>query len=505
MTTYVVVAILVAYLSLLVAIGLLGRQEAESVAGYYVAGKKLPSWVIAFSVSATGESGWLLLGLTGMGYLVGVHALWVVLGEVLGVALCWSFVALPFKEYTDRYNAITVPDFLESRFQDKSHLLRLTSVAIILSMVIAYVAAQLVAAGKAFDAFLGTGYSAGVLLGIGVILFYTTVGGFKAVAYADFLHALLMVLGLAALAVVGILSAGGWVPMMQGLEKAGDHLIRPMGEPGVSWPGLASVLSLVGVGLAFLGVPQLLVRFISARDSREIVSGSVAAVFCVAVFDLGAVLAGMAGRVVFPGLEDPETVMPLMSKELFPSFLTGLFLVVVLAAILSTADSLLILASSAILRDLVERVFRPDIPDRQLSRYGRVITLILGAVSVPFALAEVRVIFWFVLFAWSGLAAAFVPVVLCALFWPRTTLPGALAGMIGGFVTTVSWVLVLKAHFLNLYEMIPGCLVGLTLTILVSLMSRPPEGALSEWRSVMQAVNGMRRQRIPIQPQKARV
>ena len=491
MTTYTVLGVFVLYLLLLVGIGLWGRPESHSVAGYYVAGKKLPSWIIAFSANATGESGWLLLGLTGMGYLIGIHALWVVLGEVLGVALGWSLVALPFKEYTDRYGAITVPDFLEARFRGNGHGLRLASIVIILSMVVAYIAAQLVAAGKAFDTFLDTSYAIGVLIGLGIILFYTAVGGFKAVAYADFVHGLLMAGGLFTLALVGISAAGGWLPLMEGLRAADPNLLLPLGEHGLSVAGLASVLSLVGVGIAFLGVPQLLVRFISARGPGEIVSGSVMAVLCIIVFDLGAVFTGMAGRVVFPGLADPETVMPLMSKALFPALLTGLFVVIVLGAILSTVDSLLILASSAVLRDLVEKIFRPSLTDRQLSFYGKLITVVVGLAALPFALAEVRVIFWFVLFAWSGLAAAFVPVVLCALFWPGATRWGALAGMIGGFLTTVLWVVGFKAQFYDLYEMIPGFLVGLALTILVSLVTTPPKGALAEWRSVRKAVSGI--------------
>ena len=185
MASFTIISVLVVYLAVLLAIGAWGARESVNLAGYYVAGKRLPAWVIAFSANATGESGWLLLGLTGMGYVVGVHALWVVLGEVLGVALAWSFVALPFKRYTDRYGSITVTDYLTSRFRDSTHAIRFVSTVIIGSMVTAYAAAQLTASGKAFDAFLGTGYTGGVLIGAAVIIFYTTVGGFKAVAYSD--------------------------------------------------------------------------------------------------------------------------------------------------------------------------------------------------------------------------------------------------------------------------------------------------------------------------------
>lgn len=488
MASYAILVVFGAYLLVLLFFGIWGRRESTSVAGYYVAGKKLPSWVIAFSSNATGESGWLLLGLTGMGYLVGIHALWVVLGEVLGVTLGWTLIGRPFKEYSDRYNAITVPDFLEARFRDTRHWLRFLSVIIILSMVGTYMAAQLVATGKAFNSFLGMNYSTGVLLGAAITLFYTTLGGFKAVAYTDFLQGLLMAAGLSVLAVVGIVAAGGWLPLMNQLGQIDANLLMPMGEHGFSIPGILSALGFVGIGLAFLGVPQLLTRFIAAKDKQEIVTGSLVAVVCIIIFDLGAVFSGMAGRVLFPGLADPETVMPMMSTELFPAIFTGFFVVVVLGAIMSTVDSLLILASSAVVRDIIQKVFRPSLSERLLSRYGKLTTLAVGLIALPFALAEVRVIFWFVLFAWSGLATAFAPVILCALFWKRTTLAGALAGMAGGFITTVVWVVVFKAQFYDLYEMIPGFVVGSVLTILVSLFTRPPEGAAEEFESVKGAV-----------------
>ncbi|HEY5656682.1 MAG TPA: sodium/proline symporter [Myxococcota bacterium] len=483
-----ILAVLAVYAVVLVSIGIWGGRESGSVAGYYVAGKKLPSWVIAFSSNATGESAWLLLGLTGMGYMVGIHALWVVLGEVLGVALVWVLVGLRFKEYTDRYDSITVADYLESRFRDEQRILRLLSVVIIFSMVTAYAAAQLTASGKALSSFLGMSYEMGVVIGIALILFYTTVGGFTAVAYNDLLHGILMFLGLLSLPIVGIVAAGGWSPMLAELGAIDPDLLKPMGEYGVSVTGVVSAVSFVGIGVAFLGAPQLLTRFISARDRSEIVDGSMMAVAVIIVFDLGAVFAGMAGRVLFPGLADAETILPTMSAELMPAICTGVFLVIVLAAILSTVDSLLILASSAVVRDLVQKMFHPNLSERHFSLLGRLTTVVIGAIALALALQEMRVIFWFVLFAWSGLAVAFAPVVLCSLFWSGTTKAGAVAGMVSGFVTTVLWVLFFKEHFYSLYEMLPGFAVGFVVTVGVSLVTRPPEGAEAELESVRRAV-----------------
>jgi len=482
-----ILTVLIVYGIVLLAIGFWSSRGSGSVAGYYVAEKSLRSWVVAFSSNATGESGWLLLGLTGMGYLVGIHALWIVLGEVSGVALAWVFVGLRFKGYTDRYESITVPDYLEARFRDARHVLRLVSVAILLTMVTAYTAAQLTASGKTFSSFLGTSYEAGVLIGLAFILFYTTVGGFKAVAYNDLFHGVLMFSGLLVLPIVGIIAVGGWGELTAGLRAIDPHLLEPMGSEGWSAASIASAIGFVGIGLAFLGTPQLLIRFISARDREEVIQGSVIAVLCIIVFDVGAVFSGMAGRVLFDGLADPETILPTMSAELFPPVFTGLFMVVVLAAIISTVDSLLILASSAVVRDLVQKVFDPDLSERQLSMLGRLTTAVIGFGALVLALQEVRIIFWFVLFAWSGIGSAFGPVVLCSLFWKRTTRAGAVVGMITGFLATVLWALRFKESFYDLYEMIPGFAAGFVATIGVSLLTQPPEGAGEEMDEVVSA------------------
>lgn len=490
-----ILGVVFGYLLVLLGIGFWSSRESHDLEGYYVAGKRLPAWVIAFSSNATGESAWLLLGLTGMGYLIGVHAFWVILGEVLGVASAWIWVARPFKAYTDRYEAITVPDYLTERFRDESGVFRWLSAIIVIAMVTAYTAAQLTASGKAFDSFLGTGYTAGVWIGLGIVLFYTTVGGFKAVAYSDFVQGVLMLVCLLALPVVGIAAAGGWSEMLGRLGAIDPALLRPMGSYGLTLAGVISAAGSVAIGLAFLGSPQLLTRFMAARDQKQIVDGGFWAVLCVIGFDVGAVFGGMAGRTLYPGLVDPETILPQMSAELFPAFFTGVFLVVVLAAIMSTVDSLLILASSVVVRDVVQKALGSTASERALSGLGKGVTVVIGAVGLVVALLEVRVIFDFVLFAWSGIACAFTPVVLCSLFWKRTTRAGAVAGMIGGFATTVLWVELWKASFYDLYEMIPGFAVGLLCCVVVSLATRPDDDAVAELASVRREVGPVFRRR----------
>ncbi len=483
-----ILVVLVVYGIVLLAIGFWGGRESGDVAGYYVAGKKLPAWVIAFSTNATGESAWLLLGLTGMGYAVGVHALWVVLGEVLGVTLGWVFVASRFKEYSDRYGAITVPDYLQARFRDTRHVFRAIGLIVIASMVTAYTAAQFTAMGKAFGSFLGTTYTTGVLIGAAIILFYTSVGGFKAVAYSDLLQGVLMFGGLLTLPFIAFAAAGGWGAALDNVRAQDPTLLAPMGNLGLTLPGVLSAAGFVAVGLAFLGAPQLLVRWISARDRREIVDGGLIAVICIIVFDLGAVSAGIAGRALFPGLADPETILPALTSNLLPAIGAGIFLVIVLAASMSTVDSLLILVSSSVAHDVLRNMLRPDLSERRTALIGKVVTVIVGVTALLFSMGEVRVIFWFVLFAWSGLASAFAPVVLCSLFWKRTTREGAIAGMVTGFATAVLWVIAFKSRFYDLYEMIPGFAAGFAATILVSLFTAPPEGAAEEMDDVRRVV-----------------
>lgn len=361
-----------------------------------------------------------------------------------------------------------MPDVLAARFDDRAHVLRRLSVLIILGMVGAYVAAQMVATGKAFDGFTALSYPQGVLLGATVIILYTLVGGYKAVAWTDLVQGVLMLLGLILLPIVAIRAAGGWSAVSNGLVLQDPGLLSLWGPEGASVSALVGVFSFLAIGLPFMGVPQLMVRFMSARSEQSLVPAMIISVTVILLFDVGAVLTGMAGRALFPGLEDPEGILPLLSTELLPPLAGGIMMVVVLAAIMSTVDSLLILASSAVVRDWWQQMRGAALDDRAFAARGKVVTLVIGLIGIAFALHQTPLVFWFVLFAWSGLGAAFGPVLLCALWYPRTTLAGAVAGMLGGFLTTVAWVLWLKPLAWDLLEVIPGFGVGLLLTVAVS-------------------------------------
>ncbi len=464
----VITVIFIFYLAVLAGLAIWSRAETHSMSGYFIAGKKLPPWVVAFSTNATGESGWLLLGLTGMGYIAGAQAFWVVAGEVIGIALAWLLLSRRIKRLSDESDSITVPDVLAARFNDRTHVLRKISLLIILVMVGAYVAAQMVATGKAFDGFTGLDYSTGVLVGAAVIILYTLVGGYKAVAWTDLVQGVLMLLGLIIVPWIAIEAAGGWSSVTDNLVGQDPGLLTPWGPEGKSTAAMVGILSFLAVGLPFMGVPQLMVRFMSARSEKSLVPAMVISVVVILLFDVGAVLTGMAGRALFPGLEDPESILPVISTTLLHPVLGGIMMVVVLAAIMSTVDSLLILASSAVVRDYWQQIRGSNLGDRALAQRGKWLTVVIGLIGVAFALHQTPLIFWFVLFAWSGLGAAFGPVLLCAVWYKGTTLAGAVAGMLGGFLTTVAWVLWLKPYFYNLLEVIPGFIVGLALTLIVS-------------------------------------
>lgn len=487
MTQFVIILAIVLYFLVLVFIGIFSRKESDSVDGYYAAGKKLRYWIVSFSTNATGESSWLLLGLTGMGYVFGVHALWVMVGEVLGVAFAWIFMARRFKVYTDKYNSITVPDFLEDRFNDTRHIMRVISAIILLPMVTSYVAAQLMASGKAFKAFLGIDYVTGIIIGLIIILFYTVIGGITAVARADFFHGLLMLMGLIALPIVAIVHCGGFGPMVASLKSIDPNLLKLAGPTGFNTIGIISIIGFLGVGLAFMGSPQLFVRYLAARDQKELIYGKYVAILFIIIVDTGAVLTGMAGRVLFTSLKDQEDILPTIASELFPALFTGLFIAIVLAAIISTVDSLLILLSSSIIRDVYQKVFRPDAPQKRLVFMGKIITVIVGIAAFWFSISETRLIFWFVLFAWAGIGAAFCPVMILSLFWKKMTKAGAIAGMCSGFLITMIWAIFFKSST-NLYEMVPGFFGGIIIIVLVSLFTQPPQKAAKDLESVSETV-----------------
>ena len=468
------VTVLLVYLGILAALAIWSRRETHTLSGFYLAGKKLPYWVVAFSTNATGESGWLLLGLSGMGYLVGAQAYWVVVGEIAGIGLSWWLMSRRLKALGDKTDSITVPDVLAAKFVDKWHLIRAVSVLIILVMVTTYVTAQMVATGKAFSSFLGMGYETGVILGSIIIIGYTFVGGYKAVSYTDVVQGVLMLLGLIAVPAAAIIASGGIGEVRDSLALQDPALLDMFDFDNTpAWIGIASF---VAIGLPFIGVPQLLIRYMSARDDGEIRKARIMSMIVLFIFTFGAVTAGVAGRALYPGLEDAETIFPVISSNLFPPVISGVLLVVVLSAIMSTVDSLLLLASSSAVRDTYQKIMGSTESDERLSSYGKIVTIIIGVFAVVLGVQEPRVIFHFVLASWSGLGSAFGPAMIGVLYYKRVTWLGVLSGILGGFVASVVWLMYFKEAYHGLYEAIPGFIAGMVLTFGVSRLTYKKSG-----------------------------
>ena len=440
--------ILLLYFGVLFAIGYFASKKIKNIADYYVGGKKLGYWVVAFSTRATGESAWLLLGLTGMGAIAGVSAFWVVVGETLGVAVAWLLMAKPFKRLSDQYGSITIPDYLVSHFQAKTHRLRKIAATVLSVFVVIYVSAQIDATGSAFEAFLGWDYYAGAIMGFLIVLSYIFFGGFVAVAWSDLFQGLLMLLGLVLLPTIGwaLISEPS---LFEGIREIDPGLMNVWGKGGLTTINVFTIFGFMMIGLGFMGSPQLFVRFMSIKNEEEINKGRWVAIIFTIITDSAAVLIGIIGRYYFTqeGLDiesilgnGGQNVLSMLVNKLMPSMIVGLYVAVVLSAIMSTIDSLLVVASSAITRDFYQQILRPDSDEKTLNKLSRRVTFILAlfalGVSMTVAvLSPERTIFWFVIFGWSGIAATFCPVMILSLFWKGYSENGAIASMITGFIS----------------------------------------------------------------------
>jgi sodium/proline symporter len=477
------------YLMVLLGIGVVASRRMKDLRDYYAADKGLGFWAVAFSARATGESAWLLLGLTGMGAALGARGFWVVFGEILGVVGAWIFLSRRFRRLTGKYDSITVPDYLESRFRDKSRKLRVFSALALTIFVTIYVSAQIDATGTAFESFLGVDWMTGALVGFAVVMAYSIGGGFLAVVWSDVFQGTLMFLGLVALPIVGLVALGGWGEMTTKLVAIDPTLMDLAGPTGWNLMSVMGVLGLALIGLGFLGSPQIFVRFIALRDESEITKGAWVAFVWTLLADSGAVLTGMTGRALLTGPNDAvetvfgngaQDVLPAMVEATLPPILIGLFIAIVLSAIMSTVDSLLVVASSASVRDIYQQVLHPEASDEALMGLSRKATLGLGLISLVMALlighfVEGRTVFWFVIFGWSGIAATFCPTVILSLFWKGMTARGALGAMVAGFVCVPLFKFGATAlpgvgpYFVELAELPPAFLVSFLVGVALSM------------------------------------
>ncbi len=436
------------YFSILLGIGYFASRKVSSISDYYVGGKKLGFWIAALSARSTGESGWLLIGVTGMGALLGVSAFWIVVGEVLGVWLSWQFMAKKFKRMTDEYDSITIPDYLVSHFGSTTNLLRIVSATALSLFVVIYVSAQIDITGKTFESFIGLNYYTGIALGFGIVVLYIFSGGFLAVAWSDFFQGSLMFVGLLLLPVVAFFSISGNESIISGLNEIDPGLLNPWGAGGPTLMNLMSVLGLLSIGIGFMGSPQVYVRFIAIRDESEVEKGKWVAVIYTLLTDTAAVCIGLLGRYMLTRSGDNpelilgiagEDVLALVLGQVMPTIIIGIYIAAVLSAVMSTVDSLLVVASSAVTRDFYQKILNPQVDESKLMALSKKVTITLAVLALVVALAvsvlsPTRTVFWFVIFGWSGIAATFCPVIILTIFWKDLTEKGAIASMVTGFL-----------------------------------------------------------------------
>ena len=450
------------YLAGMMAVGVYFFFRSRSISDFYLGGRKLNKWVTAISAQASDMSGWLLLGLPGAAYAAGLaDSLWIAVGLGAGTYLNWRYVALRLRHYTlIAGNAITIPDFFENRFQDRSRVLRMVSALIILVFFLIYTASGFVAGAKLFNTVFGLPYQWALLLGVGVILSYTFLGGFMAVCWTDLFQGLLMLAAIIVVPIAGIVRMGGAEPINAALAAAGkahmfDLLTYADGGKSV---GVIAMLSTLGWGLGYVGMPHILVRFMAIRHPGEVVQARRIAMVWVALALSAAVLIGCVGAAFAPGLADGERVFMEMVRALFPAFIAGLLLSAILAAIMSTADSQLLVTASALSGDIYHSILRRKAGDRELLWVSRGAVMLIAVVAYFMARDPNSSVFGLVSYAWAGFGASFGPVVLASLFVRRTTKAGALAGMLLGFGTVVLWKTFMGRT--GLYEIFPGFVAG---------------------------------------------
>ena len=447
------VIVLAIYVAILFLIGIIASRRIKKMSDYYLGGKNMGFWAVAFSARATGESGWLLIGLTGMGAMAGYSAYWVVVGELLGVFVSWQFMAKLFKRRSDKYGAITIPDYLQSHFKSSNNTLRIIAASVLVIFVVIYVASQMDVTGIAFESMLGVDYRIGAMIGFSIVLAYIFIGGFVAAVWSDMFQGILMFFGLVLLPVVVWFSMDHGAGITVGLNAIDPTLTQVMGRSDDGLLNLFTILGFSMIGLGFLGSPQVYVRFMSIKSEKEIDKGKWVALLFTLLTDAAAVTIGILARIYFTTdtpVGDVETilgnngenVLSMITETFLPSVLVAIFIAIVLSAIMSTIDSLLILASSAITRDFYQKIFRPDLKDEDLTKFSRVATVLLALVALGIAillynLYPDRKIFWIMIFGWSGIAATFCPVIILSLFWKGYSEKGAIASMVSGFLSVI--------------------------------------------------------------------
>lgn len=494
------------YLVSVIGIGIFYMKKAnESSDNYFIGGRKLGPWIAAMSAEASDMSGWLLMGLPGVAYWCGLSdAIWTAIGLAAGTYINWLFVAKRLRRYSALTNSITIPEFLSNRYKENKKIILAIASLFILVFFAVYAGSCFVTFGKLFSTLFGLKYQMVMIVGAIIVIFYTFLGGFLAESATDFLQGIVMIIALCSVLTVGVAAAGGIPAILdniksipgffeffgiaqprltadgvQQLDAAGKPLFGAAGNYG-----LLTVISTMSWGLGYFGMPQVLLRFMAINKSDELKkSRRIAIIWCVISLS-AAVSIGLIGRTLYPAVlltrSDAENIFIVMSTGLLPAFLAGIVMSGILAATMSSSDSYLLIASSALSRDIYKGIFKKDATDRQVMIVSRITLMLVSLFGIIIALDEDSVIFKVVSFAWAGFGATFGPIILFSLFWKRTTRAGAIAGMITGGSIVFIWNMLISrlGGVFAIYELFPAFVLSCIVIVIVSLLTQNPEQAI---------------------------
>jgi len=474
------------YFIVMLGIGLYAYKKSTSdVSGYMLGGRSLSPAVAALSAGASDMSGWMLMGLPGAMYITGISSLWIAIGLVIGAFLNYLIVAPRLRTYTELANdSITLPDFFENRFADKSHLLRLISSLVIIIFFTLYTSSGIVAGGKLFESSFGLNYEAGLYITAGVVVAYTLFGGFLAVSLTDFVQGCIMFVALVLVPLVVINDIGGVTVLHNSISSINPDLLDMF--TGVS---LLSILSAMAWGLGYFGQPHIIVRFMAIRSVKDMPIARRIGMSWMIVSICGAMATGFAGiaYVAKAGitLDDPETIFILLSQILFHPLVAGFLLAAILAAIMSTISSQLLVTSSSLTGDFYQAFLNKEATDKQLVFVGRVSVFIVAMVAILLAYDRESSILSLVSNAWAGFGAAFGPVVILSLYWRKMNRNGALAGMLTGATTVLFWIyapLTINGQSLSstMYEIVPGFILSTIAIVIVSHLTKAHDKDIEE-------------------------
>ena len=467
------------YLLAMLSIGVYYSRSQQRLSDYILGGRSLGPWITSMSAEASDMSGWMLMGVPGLAYTTGVSSAWIAIGIAIGTYLNWQFVSQRLRNYTEvAHNSLTMPDYLKNRFHDDQNLIRIISAIFILIFFLIYTSSGFVSGGKLFTAVFGIDYFNALLISAGVVVVYTFLGGFMAVCWTDFIQGCMMFLAIVLVPLVGMIACGGFETVMTRLETASPDLL--VMAPDTTSVGIIGIISALSWGVGYFGQPHILVRFMAIGNSDELVKSKHIAMTWVIISLAAAVFVGLVGKVV---LTDPlsgadsEKVFLFMSHQLFPPFATGLILSAVLAAIMSTASSQLLVTASAVSKDFYHTFIRQNASERELIYVSRFTVLIVAACAIYLAMNPNSYILTMVAYAWAGFGAAFGPTILLSLYWKRMTKNGALAGILVGGLTVLIWK---QFGWFGIYEIVPGFIFSLIAIYVVSKLGKEPSEEIQE-------------------------